>query len=121
MAEGVVVRPRQTILLQTGKTVERALVKIKAPQFAEIAATAGAAAGDPRLLAARAAVNANRLAAVLSKIGRLSAKNAGRVEAALVEDALESLAEQHPGAGTDPRVRREVQTAAAATVRSALK
>jgi hypothetical protein len=97
-AEGVVVRLFKS---PAGKQPQRLLVKIKAERFSEFAATSGNknkfnSKESQFEFDAKTVVNANRLAAVMSKIGRLSKANASKAIAALKTDALEALAQKYP-------------------------
>ena len=107
LAEGVVVRTAEELLLDTPGGPRRAMFKRKARRFtedpryhqAEAPAKAQSVAYGLDLLLWRAdeLLNANRLAAAVSKAGRPEGP-AARAEVAglLAEDVLEALGEAHP-------------------------
>ena len=110
-AEGVVIRPYAVeveVMNMKGKRV-RAVLKVKAERFAELSdkktVRGLAGASDVAVLCAMC-VNANRLAAVLSKTGRLTKRNRAEVTARLVDDVVEEVARKSPGA-KEADIRKE--------------
>jgi Rnl2 family RNA ligase len=99
-AEGVVLKPARPVPLRDGRTV-RPVVKRKIPEFAEDARFHGAEkwAARPAPAGAREALEHEasallteaRLAAAVSKVGRLSAARVEEVVALIVEDLRAEL------------------------------
>ncbi len=108
LAEGVVIKPMRTVVLDGAGGQSRPLIKVKIPQFAEDERYSQAkpwertvVEGDPLAVLeweGLARINPNRVASALSKIGRLDPSAPEAVEVVsreVLADVLDALRDDH--------------------------
>eukprot|EP00754_Rhynchopus_humris_P002897 Rhum_TRINITY_DN11579_c0_g2::Rhum_TRINITY_DN11579_c0_g2_i1::g.45295::m.45295 len=111
-AEGVVIKPYASeVMVPTiakGKMV-RAILKIKAEKFSELSdkrVVKGLEGASDAHVLCKMCVNANRLAAVVSKTGKLTKKNRSEVTSRFIDDVVEEV-ERRGATGDEKALRRE--------------